>query len=377
MLKWVLFTVMCQTLICPAFAQEESCIFDANKASTVYIEYKYATDYDGDGSQQGSGFIISPTGHVLTNAHVVSPSIKDIKIKSSSISVRVGGLFKPTIEAQVVNIDQSNDLALLKLPKRPDGGNWQPVVVGNSPNLNVGASLMALGFGGGGDIAIVPDGKKTTDNCSVGGELKPWWQTNLGLNSGNRGGPIFGELGTVVGVAVAIETTGQLISYIIPITRAEHFLKIAEVKSAEFGPCAKIPKPPPPPKPDRCEEIHKEINRLEIEITGINHRVARSGAEAQEKFDQNHERSEKVLKLIEEREGMSLSCPPVNSPPPEFVALIPKLILDQCDGDIRTIKTHKERIKTAADPEKRLLRSFIEFGKKRRASMGCPDVFPY
>lgn len=222
----------------PSQAQDFSCIFSANKPATVYIEYTYVTN-EGTGTERGSGFIISPQGHLLTNAHVVTPRFSDIAVQSEKIVVRVGGLANDPVEARVVLRDSSVDLALIQLPPRP-GEPWPTVAVGGDVNLPVGAAVVGIGYSNS-DVALVPSGRKTAENTIVDGQLKPWWQTNLGLNPGNSGGPVFGELGTVVGVAVAKNDGAQLITYIIPIARAQHILDFANVSRAQFGSCAVFP----------------------------------------------------------------------------------------------------------------------------------------
>jgi hypothetical protein len=214
-------------------------MFAANAPATVYIEYSYVTS-EGSGTQRGSGFVVSPNGHVITNAHVVSPPLQDVEVQSATLTLRVGGLLNPLEEARVLVRDASADLALLKLPDPPEGSEWPVVTIGAGMTMPVGAKLMALGFAGG-DVALVPDGTKTAHNSFIDGQLMPWWQTNLALNAGNSGGPVFSELGTVVGVAVAKFRENQLVTYTIPISRAQHLLDAAGVESHTAGRCASFP----------------------------------------------------------------------------------------------------------------------------------------
>ena len=154
--------------------------------------------------------------------------------------------------------DPSIDLALLQLDPRPEGGEWSTVRVGNSSNFAVGAPLIGLGFGSSGDIAIVPPGQKTAQNTIVDGVMKPWWQTNLSLNPGNSGGPIFGQLGTVVGIAVAKNDAAQLVTYVIPINFAQHLLDAANVQSQQAALCAVFP---------QCEHPSHGIDKYAIDET--------------------------------------------------------------------------------------------------------------
>ncbi len=236
---WV--SAMLNFLFCGVVvAQDATCLFHANGVAIARIEYRYQTA-DGEVRDFGSGFIISPQGHLITAAHVVSPRSGAPEILSESVEVRLGSVIADAFRATIIVRDSSNDLALLKLHPHPSGSAWPTVTVGNPIVLPVGTPLAALGFAAGADLAVVPDGKKTANNTVVLEEMKPWWQTNLALNSGNSGGPIFGPLGTVVGVAVLKGSGVQLISYIVPINRAQHLLDAANVRAATAGRCAVFP----------------------------------------------------------------------------------------------------------------------------------------
>lgn len=221
-------------------AMDEGCIYESNKDATTLIEYTCVlADGDGNCDSSGTGFIISESGLVLTNNHVISPG-DNIKVVSETINIRVGGLFKSPVTASVISRDKATDLAILRLPPRPNGEKWQTVAIGTTENLPVGAPLMGLGFSQS-DLAIIPSGMKTAHNTYVDKEIKPWWQTNLALNHGNSGGPIFGSSGTVIGMSVAYNKADQLVSYIIPIYYADHYLNLADVEKFKYSKCAAFP----------------------------------------------------------------------------------------------------------------------------------------
>lgn len=252
--RWIGLAAM--FLVGCASAQESACLFGANQPAIVQVEFTYKTESDGNGTERGSGFIISKSGYILTNAHVVSPKDADppVKVVSAKVLIRAGSVFREAVEADIVQRDRASDLALLRLPERP--GGWPTVAVGRPTNLGVGARIVTMGFGAGGDLAIVPNGEKTAPNAVVDGEVRPWWQTNLALNGGNSGGPIFGQLGTVVGIAVAKHINAQQVTYVIPIGQAQHFLDIAEVTPLASGRCALFPE---------CRHPTHEVERYALD----------------------------------------------------------------------------------------------------------------
>jgi S1-C subfamily serine protease len=220
-----------------AFGDEfEQCLFDTNSPATVLIEYSVHTD-EGDTTEFGSGFIIRSDGLILTNYHVVDPPA-DVTVISETIQVFVGSALAKPVPAQLVAKVQGDDLAVLQLPSI--NGGWPTVTVSSVGNLEVGAPLAALGFSSG-DISIIPNGMRTSMNSLVDGILRPWWRTNLALNDGNSGGPVFSRLGAVVGIAVAKDNSNQLVTSIIPIARAQHLLDAYGIGSHPYGACAVFP----------------------------------------------------------------------------------------------------------------------------------------
>lgn len=224
------------------YAQDAQCIFNKYKDATVEIEYKYKTKNDGDGQENGTGFIVSPTGHIITNAHVIMPKVNRAEIIESSIFVRIGGLAATPIPATVLDKDINNleDLALIRLT--PAVSQLFPTLpVSYVDKLPGGSPLIGLGFSSGSDIAIVPPAQKISDSTLVDGKSKVWWQTSLALSPGNSGGPVFGKLGTVIGIAVAINKDTTYRTYVIPMARAQALLDQAGVKTSTFGNCADFP----------------------------------------------------------------------------------------------------------------------------------------
>jgi serine protease Do len=142
-------------------------------------------------SALGSGFIIDPTGYVVTNNHVVG--------QADQIKVILSG--GETFDAKLVGRDEKTDLALLKVDaKRP-----LPFVnFGDSDKARVGDWVMAVGnpFGLGGTVTAGIVSARGRDIHS--GPYDDYIQTDAAINRGNSGGPMFDMSGAVIGINSAI-----------------------------------------------------------------------------------------------------------------------------------------------------------------------------
>jgi hypothetical protein len=216
-----------------------SCVFNNHAKSIAFIEYSYKDDKGGHDTIKGSGFVISTDGHIVTASHVLRPS-DQAKVTDESVAVHLESSTYPAISAQIVRRDNDLDVALLKIPTHP-GQPWSALPVGDSSAIHVGSPVTGLGYPSGSDLSIIPTSLVTSPNTIIDGVAKPWWQTGLSLNPGDSGGPIFGPLGTVIGVAVAGRVGASLITYVIPLQYAHSLLEDAAVKMAAAGPCADAP----------------------------------------------------------------------------------------------------------------------------------------
>ena len=170
-------------------------VYAANVNSTVGITTSVTTNFWGfqsTSAASGSGFIISDDGYILTNFHVIEDS------DSISVSMYNGDSY----EAALIGYDESNDIAVLKI----EAEGLTPVVLGDSDNLNVGDSVIAIGNPLGEltftltSGAISAKDREVTLSSSVTMNLL---QTDCAINSGNSGGALFNLYGEVIGVTNA------------------------------------------------------------------------------------------------------------------------------------------------------------------------------
>jgi serine protease Do len=161
----------------------------------------------------GTGFIIHQDGYILTNAHVVEDA--------SSIEIDLGDSDEH-YRAHVVGSDRGTDIALLKI----DAARPLPVVpLGESDHLQVAEWVMVIGnpFGLSQSVTVgIVSHTGRNEIAPVGRDgYYDFIQTDASINPGNSGGPVVNLRGEVIGIATAINATGQGIGFAIPIDMAK------------------------------------------------------------------------------------------------------------------------------------------------------------
>jgi hypothetical protein len=144
----------------------------------------------------GSGFIISGQGLVVTNMHVVN--------SASRVEARIPSL-QLAIPARVANVDQTNDLALLRIDSTPlKQLRPVPYRLADASAIAVGQDAWTLGFPLGSVMGSAPRLAVGTINSLTGIQDAPGLlQISAPLQPGNSGGPLFNKHGDIVGVVVA------------------------------------------------------------------------------------------------------------------------------------------------------------------------------
>ena len=155
---------------------------------------------------QGSGFIVSADGIILTNAHVVKDA-KDVTVKLTD---------RREFRAKVLGSDAKTDIAVLKIEAK----NLPTVALGSTKQLKVGEWVLAIGspFGFENTVTagvVSAKGRSLPDDSYV-----PFIQTDVAINPGNSGGPLLNSRGEVVGINSQIYSRSggyQGVSFAIPI----------------------------------------------------------------------------------------------------------------------------------------------------------------
>ncbi|MBR4290087.1 MAG: trypsin-like peptidase domain-containing protein [Oscillospiraceae bacterium] len=176
-------------------------VYAANVNSTVGITTSVTTNfwgYQSTSAASGSGFIISDDGYILTNFHVIEDS------SSISVSMYNGESY----DATLIGYDESNDIAVLKI----EAEGLAPVILGDSNNLNVGDSVVAIGNPLGELTFTLTSGAISAKDREVtlsGNMTMNLLQTDCAINSGNSGGALFNLYGEVIGVTNAKYSTSS------------------------------------------------------------------------------------------------------------------------------------------------------------------------
>lgn len=196
---------------------------------------------DSPSESLGSGFIVSSDGYILTNAHVVDGA-DVVTVKTTD---------KREYRAKVVGADKQSDVAVLKI----DAKNLPVVKIGDPNGSKVGQWVVAIGSPYGFDNTVTSGIISAKSRALPNENYTPFIQTDVPVNPGNSGGPLFNLQGEVIGINSMIysQTGGfQGLSFAIPINEAMK-VKDALVKTG-----------------------HVDRGRLGVTVQGMNQTLAKS-----------------------------------------------------------------------------------------------------
>jgi S1-C subfamily serine protease len=184
-------------------------------------------DPSGGGQGQGSGFVISNDGEIVTNAHVVTEggtaggggelqAAREVFVEFSD---------RNQVPAEIVGFDPFADVALLEVD--PEALDLQPLTLGSENDVQVGDPVAAIGSPFGQQqslsIGVVSANDRTIESLTrfaIDGAI----QTDASINPGNSGGPLLDAAGEVVGINQQINTTSggnEGVGFAVPIDLAE------------------------------------------------------------------------------------------------------------------------------------------------------------
>jgi len=161
----------------------------------------------------GSGFIVSPDGRILTNAHVVADA--------SEVTVKLTD--KREFKAKILGTDPQTDIAVLKI----DAKDLPVAPLGDAKDVRVGEWVVAIGSPYGFENTVTAGIVSATARALPDGTYVPFIQTDVAVNPGNSGGPLFNLKGEVIGINSQIYSgTGgyQGLSFAIPVDVAANVM---------------------------------------------------------------------------------------------------------------------------------------------------------
>lgn len=222
-------------------------IIENNKPALVSIWYHTSNYYSyysytikDTTLLNGSGFIVDPSGIVGTNFHVVD-GIDSLLVKTSD------GTF---YDAQIMILDEKNDMAILKL-KNTNGMKFQTVKFGNSDLPKVGQDVFAVGSPLGyeytisqGIIAGIRENEKVTFNdpltyAPIEKNFEKVIQITAAISPGNSGGALFNKKGEVIGITTYTYTGYGNLNFAIAINGFVRFMNSIDLANYEHSEEAK------------------------------------------------------------------------------------------------------------------------------------------
>jgi S1-C subfamily serine protease len=226
--------------------------FDASElyrkraAGVVTIYALFGNGSDATAASQGSGFIVSEDGYILTNSHVVTTAGEAGASEPPAAADRVYVQFRDgeRVPARVIGWDVFDDVGVLKV--NPSDHPVSPVPLGDSASVVVGEPVAAIGSPFGQEsslsVGVVSATERSTPSITSSFNLVDAIQTDAPINRGNSGGPMFNAHGEVIGINAQIRSesgTAEGVGFAIPINAArrsmEQLIANGEVSYAWLG----------------------------------------------------------------------------------------------------------------------------------------------
>jgi len=219
----ILYPVILTTLVASAVAAQSAAprkgIPAIAKAANGAIVSIIMSNKDGHVIAQGTGFVVSKDGHIVTNYHVIENG-------SSAVAKLPDGAY--FVVDGVLALDKARDVAIIKA----HGENFRTLALGNSDRLQVGEEVVAIGN----PLSL----ESTVSNGIVSGirtvkeEGGKFLQVTTPISPGSSGGPLFNMAGEVVGITTLYLKGGENLNFAIPINDVKHLLVTRIAKVQDF-----------------------------------------------------------------------------------------------------------------------------------------------
>ncbi|HEU5063106.1 MAG TPA: trypsin-like peptidase domain-containing protein [Solirubrobacterales bacterium] len=190
------------------------------------------------GGGEGSGFVVSTDGEIVTNAHVVTDESDGGREAAEQVYVEFPD--RNVVPAEIVGFDPFVDIALLQI--EPDGFDLHPLELGDDQDLHVGQPVAAIGSPFGeqqslsvGVVSATDRSVRSLTQFEISGAI----QTDASINPGNSGGPLLDAGARVVGVNQQIETSSGAndgVGFAVPVSAVKRSIaQLREDGEAEYA----------------------------------------------------------------------------------------------------------------------------------------------
>jgi S1-C subfamily serine protease len=206
----------------PAVAGFQPARIYAQRASGVVTIFSF---FAGGSESQGSGFVVSREGVVLTNAHVITTAGEATTPVRKARAVYVEFADGDRVPAEVIGWDVFDDVGVLQV--EPAAHRVAPVPLGTARSIVVGQPVAAIGspFGNTDSLSVgVVSATRSIASLTSRYDVVDAIQTDAPINHGSSGGPLFDARGRVIGVNAQIRGTTAGVGFAIPIDAAKRSL---------------------------------------------------------------------------------------------------------------------------------------------------------
>jgi 2-alkenal reductase len=202
----------------------------AERAAGVVTIYSIFGSGSGTSAAQGSGFVVSDDGVILTNSHVITTAGDGAADARPADSVYVEFRDRDRIAAKVVGWDVFDDVGVLRVD--PKDHALEPVPLGDSDRVVVGQPVAAIGSPFGNEnsltVGVVSATQRAIQSLTSRYNLPDAIQVDAPINHGNSGGPLFDALGQVIGINAQIRSDSGVnegVGFAVPINAARRSMQ--------------------------------------------------------------------------------------------------------------------------------------------------------
>jgi serine protease Do len=162
----------------------------------------------GEAPSTGSGVVVSESGHIVTNLHVIAGA--------GAVEVQLGD--GRSLPAALVGADPLSDIAILKV----QASDLRPLPFGNSDTVKVGQTVFAVGNPLGLQETVTKGIISAKGRRAQSEAANEFFQTDTAINPGNSGGPLVNLRGEIIGINNSVALQGQGIGFAIPSNTVRH-----------------------------------------------------------------------------------------------------------------------------------------------------------